>query len=346
NEMASENAVSSIEKAIKLYEEITDWKDSREKIDECKAKIEEVKAAEEKAEAERIRKAEEEKAAKEAAKEESLKKTRKYSLIGLVATITLVVLVSLLTKVIIPSGNYKKALAEVEAGNYEEAYSLFNKYPDYKDTKNKIKSIIKPYYKSKWGPVNVGDIIMFGSYEQDNDTTNGKEEIEWRILAKEGNKLLIISKYALDNQPFNTEYEHTTWETCTLRKWMNYSFLEVAFSNAEQGMIKTTKATADKYPKSDTDSGKDSTDKVFLLSINEAEKYFSSDKDRECVATHYAIYQGADTEKDGATCSWWLRTTDEESLNALYVHYYFDFWTMGARVNIEHCVRPAMWIEI
>ncbi len=46
--------------------------------------------------------------------------------------------------------------------------------------------------------VEVGDVIYFGSYEQDNNLSNGKEEIEWIVLAKENRKALLISKYALD----------------------------------------------------------------------------------------------------------------------------------------------------
>ena len=65
------------------------------------------------------------------------------------------------------------------------------------------------YYKLLLSNASVGSTVFFGSYEQDNDTANGKEDIEWIVLAKEGNKLLVISKYALDCQKYNSTYRHT-----------------------------------------------------------------------------------------------------------------------------------------
>ena len=136
--------------------------------------------------------------------------------------------------------------------------------------------------------INVGDIYVFGAYEQDNDKTNGKEKIEWQVFAKEGTKIFVISKYGLDAQPYNTEFVDVTWETCTLRDWLNDDFINTAFTNAEKAMIPTVTVTADKYPDYETDPGNDTQDKVFLLSIEEAAKYFDSDTARECEVTEYA----------------------------------------------------------
>ena len=44
----------------------------------------------------------------------------------------------------------------------------------------------------------VGADYAFGSYEQDNDVSNGKESINWIVLEKSGNKLMLITEYALD----------------------------------------------------------------------------------------------------------------------------------------------------
>ena len=61
--------------------------------------------------------------------------------------------------------------------------------------------------------------VTFGSYEQDNDLTNGKEDIEWLVLARDENKALLISRYSLDNQPYSEHTEEVPWENCSLRKW-------------------------------------------------------------------------------------------------------------------------------
>ena len=140
--------------------------------------------------------------------------------------------------------------------------------------------------------VSVGETITFGSYEQDADTSNGKEPIEWRVLDKKNDKALVISKYALDCQPYNETYADVTWETCTLRRLLNSDFVDEAFSAEEQEEIAITTVTADANPDYDTDPGNDTKDKIFLLSIDEVESYFSSDSDRMCAPTQYAISQG------------------------------------------------------
>ena len=47
----------------------------------------------------------------------------------------------------------------------------------------------------------VGSFILFGEYEQDNDESTGKEAIEWLVLDKQEDKMLVISRYGLDCQP-------------------------------------------------------------------------------------------------------------------------------------------------
>ncbi len=63
-----------------------------------------------------------------------------------------------------------------------------------------------------------GDIIRFGHYEQYGNVANGKEEIEWEILKAESDRVMVVSKYALDCKPYHTELTNVTWEFCFLRK--------------------------------------------------------------------------------------------------------------------------------
>ena len=199
--------------------------------------------------------------------------------------------------------------------------------------------------------VKAGDIIVFGSYEQDNNASNGKEDIEWLVLEKKDDCMLVISRYALDCQQYNTFYTSVTWETCSLRKWLNETFINNAFSSDEQAIIRDTKVTADKNPVYDTHPGNDTTDKVFLLSITEVNKYFSNDEARKCVPTDYVIAQKPWTRNDNSsgrvTCWWWLRSpginlfgaTSVDPAGAIYIH--------GSGVNgANGTVRPAMWIDL
>ena len=200
--------------------------------------------------------------------------------------------------------------------------------------------------------VSVGDKVRFGTYEQDNDISNGKEDIEWRVLAKENNRILVISDKALDCQLYNVKYDVVTWKTCTLRKWLNDDFFNSAFTDAEKMCIPTVTVSADKNPKYSTYSGKTTKDKIFLLSTKEAEKYFVDDEERKCIPTDYAIAQGVYTSDNHTingvgTCYWWLRSPGSIQSCATLVYADGVFSERGYDVDRScSAVRPAMWITI
>ena len=198
---------------------------------------------------------------------------------------------------------------------------------------------------------NVGDSVWFGNYEQDNNSSNGKEKIEWLVLEKDGDKALVVSKYALDCKPYNTENADMTWETCSLRKWLNNDFLNAAFSETEQGQIVSATVTADKNPSYSTSPGNDTTDRVFLLSIPEANKYFKTDNERTCGVTEYAAAQGAYTSYSysaggKAACWWWLRSPGNYSNRAVRVRYDGSILNRGYENDTLSAVRPAMWVDL
>ena len=85
--------------------------------------------------------------------------------------------------------------------------------------------------------VQVGDIIEFGSYEQDNDLSNGPEPIEWRVLEVSDGSALIVSQYALDARAYNKERVRITWAECTLRGWLNGEFYDTAFSVDRKSVV-------------------------------------------------------------------------------------------------------------
>ena len=193
----------------------------------------------------------------------------------------------------------------------------------------------------------VGSIVTFGSYEQDNNTSNGKEPIEWIVLDVQDGKSLVVSKYALDCQLYNTEISKVTWETCSLRTWLNGTFLKEAFSAEEQDKIPTVTVPADKNPSYSTDPGKDTQDRVFLLSIPEVNQYFASDTERQCKPTAYAIAQGSGVNTSLGTCWWWLRSPGSDSVSAAGVTYAGSVTHYGGAVHRVNCgICPAMWINL
>ena len=143
---------------------------------------------------------------------------------------------------------------------------------------------------------------------------------------------------------YNTSNTYVTWETCTLRKWLNNDFINAAFSSYEKAMIPTVTVSADKNPYYSTNPGNATQDQVFLLSITEANKYFYSNGAMRCKPTDYAVANGARQSGNG-NCWWWLRSPG-------YTHYYAAnvygvVYENGYVVyNDNSAVRPAMWIDL
>lgn len=196
-----------------------------------------------------------------------------------------------------------------------------------------------------------GAIVGFGKYEQDNDFTNGSEDIEWIVLDKVDGYWLLISKYALETKTFHSEYADQMWENCDLRYWLNTTFVEKAFSSEDLEKIEERTVPVLVGNNSKLSYGSDTTDLVFLLSSAEAEKYFPTDEDRLCGITDYVEAIGAlsnpgsGTYNDGKpVCNWWLRNHTDNPCGTYVVSD--TGMVVGYTVNSGYlAVRPAIWIK-
>ena len=192
--------------------------------------------------------------------------------------------------------------------------------------------------------------IRIGRYIQKKD--GSPEPIEWQVIARENGRVLIVSKYLLDYQKYNVTNTNVSWETCSLRKWLNGTFLSSAFSSEEQNLIIKTRVTADKNPEYSTSPGNDTTDQVFLLSITEAKKYFHSDEGRKCVSSEYVASRvtpsrNSDSAGNSALCWWWLRSPGTYPDLAACVNIDGSVRSSGSYVGyVNGAVRPAMWIDL
>lgn len=171
--------------------------------------------------------------------------------------------------------------------------------------------------------VRPGDIARFGHWEQDGDAANGAEPIEWIVLDVKDGIATLLSREVLEARAYNGLGMSVTWEMCSLRRWLNGDFFDAAFDDAEKDTIEETEVTADRNPFSpDTDPGANTRDSVYLLSIDEALRYFGSIHIRPAMPTEAAISHGvyvSDTSGEVGTSLWWLRTPGHYSDSATYV---------------------------
>ena len=212
--------------------------------------------------------------------------------------------------------------------------------------------------------------IYFGTYKQSSDGNNGynTDPIKWRVLANNtsSKQLFLLSDQALDTVQYHTEKEEVTWEKSTIRSWLNgygasynnggasgtdYSnnnFKDTAFSADEQSAIVLTKGVVNNdntYDGNNTEGGEDTDDKIFLLSIDEANNYFTNSAARMCVPTDYAISRNAMIFD--SCCWWWLRSPGGDSDYAAHVSRGGVVSYNGFPVDyVNRCVRPAFNLNL
>lgn len=199
----------------------------------------------------------------------------------------------------------------------------------------------------------VGDVVIFGRYEQDNDLSNGPEPIEWIVLESEADARLLISKYGLDARAYHESEGDITWETCTLRRWLNEDFLHQAFTAEEQGLMLDALRENPDNEAFGTVGGNETRDRLFLLSIDETNRCFPTQEDRPTAPTDYAKGNGAYVNDNGNGW-WWLRSPGKNQGYAAVVNSKgfsggsfsdLDVAYTGEDVSTtNNCVRPALWM--
>lgn len=188
------------------------------------------------------------------------------------------------------------------------------------------------------------DSVFFGRYEQELDPSyEGPEAIEWTLVDKseDGSKGLLVAYCVLDSQLYSTNTSVNSWERSSIRKWLNTSFYNEAFTDEEKAVILTTDVKNDRTQNVTdwkTSGGRDTQDKVFLLSSVEYYSYFG-EKD-EFPFTDYAKQIGK-TKKD--TGPFWLRNPGKKDGQACTA---VKGLADSQAVDKPAGVCPAIWVDL
>ena len=190
-------------------------------------------------------------------------------------------------------------------------------------------------YDTGWRP---GEHVYFGTFPQ-SGTGSSATPIEWIILEIDGSEALLVSQYALDRQPFHVNNAKVNWKSCSLRSWLNSTFINSAFSYIEQSaIIPTDVADIGEY------------DYVFIPSQAEAE-LLGATFQRMCPATEYAKRRGVfvnnnDLFNGKACCWWWLRPSGKASMDIPGVSSRGTMPNVRKVTNDSAGVRPAIWVDL
>lgn len=343
------NTLFSLENALRIYQGHAEDAEAKPLIAECQRKIAAIHLAE----------------TKKAQRKKSIEKITIP-----IAIVFVVVLCIASVKQIIPNNHYNKGIEYKNNHQYENAISEFESAKNFKDSE---KQIIDCKYLDAIDRIeksdafegiailkdlnnynncnelieqtlvgmqlesllyaNDNDVIKYGFYEQDNINGNGKEELEWIVLKKSSNKLLLLSLYALPPQCFSTvkNDDGTYWEVSDIRSWLNEDLYENTFPSELQNQIDNTKNS---NLLSSYKSANSTEDKLFLLSIDYVDKYVS-----DCAPC--TLINGS------GTCSWWLRTPGDNSQLTSFVDAEGNIDYYGAESSSEKLgIRPAMWVYL
>lgn len=313
--------IDSLNAAVELFSKISGWMDSDKLNAQCCKRIEELRA-----DPDLVK-----------------RKKKKHVIVSVVSMAAIIVFFVIFFSFILPNAEnnqkYNDAIRMMNMGNYRDAIRMFSALDGYKDSDLQIKKIYLAKYGETIGnelislffTTQVGDSFVFGSYEQDDNLSNGKEDVEWIVLSKDSGFLLLISKYALD---YHKYYEYTEsvegWKESDLYTWLTDSFYPNAFTPSQQEII----------------------NRISILNEEEVEKYFDTEESRRCIATPYAraqvpSFSENDTIQD--YCWWWLcdRGPDYPDVSLFHASVVTSAGQLYTSSVGDTCaVRPTLIIDL
>lgn len=245
------------------------------------------------------------------------------------------------------------------------SYVYFGSYPQTEVTGSELTSaIVEAIYDgngdawvdgTKYRRISKSD-TNYGGYFGDSTYRYFKwERIKWRVLQNNGYTLFVVADRGLDCKNYNETWSSIiTWEKCTLRNWLNDTFYNIAFSNAEQRAVIGQNVINEDNPYYNTEGGNDTKDKVYLLSIGEStelsygfcEDYGTYSISRRVGISSYAQAMGAGNGNASWGCIWWLRSPGDATYYTADVGNLGNVNVEGQRVYSDFAVTPVLHINL
>lgn len=227
-----------------------------------------------------------------------------------VAIVVLILIIALIAAYQIPVTRYYIAALENVAGFDELAVQTYEKLGQYKDSEEKILAIEKEVIAN----TKKGNKVSFGN-------------TEWRVIKKEEDKVLLAADTALTDVVYHEKEGNVTWETSTLRQYLNHTFMDKTFSEKEKEAVLITKLKNEDNTQYGTAGGRDTEDKVFILSETELKQYRKALKDK--------------------VASIRLRTPGVKGSTTMFVSYRNKPVSFGVPTDERAAtVRPMIWVAI
>jgi len=188
----------------------------------------------------------------------------------------------------------------------------------------------------------VDSVIKFGNHD-------------WRVLNVQDDKILILSENIIETRAYHYTDEYTTWSECDLRKYLNGDFLNKTFSQEDRDRILDTEVVTNSNTWFGTDGGLPTTDKIFLLSLEEVIQYFGDSgqlKSRSgkvnWFSDEYLLLRVA-YDKSGESSWWWLRSPGKRANRSACVNCAGGIHVRGRLVDDYIAgyagVRSALWLK-
>ncbi len=187
----------------------------------------------------------------------------------------------------------------------------------------------------------VGDVVTFGRYDT-NPVNIGTERLQWIVLQKEENRLMLITKEGIAGSVYHQKHEEVSWEESDLCVFLNDTLYDEIFSRYEEDIIV---------------DNPDSGDRLSLLSETEVETFFADDKSRQLSITDVARSKGTNVNSASKANSWdmkgyrsswwWLRGSKESFITAPIVTEDGVILTDEKYVNKPNgAIRPVVFVQV